>query len=461
MRKKLAMLIAPLLLAVQGCATYHEMPLNSKIAASELTPPTMAALRVQAQHIKHPILKPITINDQNGLAPDEAAILAVLANPTLKAERDKRGVSAAQLYQAGILPNPVFSSSLDFPTGGSTQGTVNAFGLGLSYDIYSLITRGAEIDAANFHAASVDLDVAWQEWQVAEAAKLHAYRLFLLEKQLAVAKDEERGLEENLKAVKQAVDLRDMTIIDLSAARASLERVHLSVLSIEQNLKQERIALNRSLGFPPERQVRLQQDIQLPAVAAIPPLNKLLAGIADQRLDLLALKKGYSSQEERVRAAILGQFPKISTGFNEARDTGNVVTSGFAVTISLPFFDHNQGRIAIERATRRQLFDEYLARLFEAQSNVAKSLTNIQSLHQQIKATEQYIPTLQNLVQTYHRALLEGNADVLSYYNARDELIATHIALLSLQLQLVDQFIALEIAGGEYLGQTQSTEAPA
>ena len=239
-----------LIMITAGCARYSTKPLDDAAVTRSLTPPSTSELQVEAGAIKHPRLQPVEVNFNNGLAPDEAAIIAVLINPKLRAERDKRGVSTAQLYQAGILPNPQFSASLDFPNAGTTQGTVTAFGLGLSYDTYALITRGAEIAAAMANVCSVDLQVAWQEWQVAEGAKLHAYRQFLLQQQLAVAREEEQGLRENLAAVQRAVRLRDMTIIDLSAARASYEKVRLSVIGIEQNLKQEQLALNLALGFP-------------------------------------------------------------------------------------------------------------------------------------------------------------------------------------------------------------------
>ena len=460
MPMKLAFLLIWLLIVETGCTSYHEKPLSNEAVAARLSPAGMAALRVEAKHIKHPVLRPVEIDEQRGLTPDGAAILAVLINPKLRAQRDKRGVSAAQLYQAGILPNPQFSGSVDFPFAGATEGTVTAYGLGLGYDIRALVTRDAGITSARLHESSVALDVAWQEWQVAEAAKLHTYRLYLLKKQLRVAKEEEKGLEENRNAIKKAVDLGEMTIIDLAAAQASLEKVHLSVLGIEQNLEQERFAFLNAMGFEPGRTVRLRQEIELPQPAEIPQVKEIMDGIADRRLDLLALKIGYQSQEERVRAAVLGQFPQITTGISLARDTSNVVTRGLSITISLPFFDRNQGQIAIERATREQLFDEYADRLFEAQSNIAKLKADIESISQQIKATEAYLPTQKRLVATYYDALLQGNADVLTYYNARDELIATHISLLNLQLQLINQFMALEIASGQYLWQAQNKEAP-
>jgi len=435
------------------------MPLDRDVVASRLSAPNMDLIKVEARKIKHPILRPVEVDEQKGLTPEEAAILAILINPGLRAERDKEGISTAQLLQAGILPNPQFSGSLDFPVAGTTQGTVTAYGLSLGYDINALITRDAGIEAARLNASSVALNVAWHEWQVAEAAKLHAYRLYLLEKQLKVARDEEKGLQDNFKAIKRAVDLGYMTIIDLSAAQASLEKVHLVVLGIAQNMAQERFALLNAIGFEPERSLYLRQKIELPKETAIPQSNELIDGIANRRLDLVALKIGYASQEERLRAAVLGQFPRITTDFSQARDTGNVVTRGLAITIGLPFFDRNQGQVAIERATRQQLFDEYIARLFEAQSKIVKLRADIESTYRQIRATEVYLPTQQQLVETYHNALLQGSADVLTYYNARDELVANHISLLNLQLQLIDQFVALEIAAGQFLEHPRNTEA--
>ncbi len=91
------------------------------------------------------------------------------------------------------------------------------------------------MDAAKSHADSVDLDVAWQEWQVAQSARQHVYRLVLLKKQLSIAEDGEKGLKKNRDAVKKAVDWGDMTAITLSAAEAALQAVHLTVLSTRQS----------------------------------------------------------------------------------------------------------------------------------------------------------------------------------------------------------------------------------
>ncbi len=218
---KIEFFVALALISLNSCAVYHQKPINDAAVEQSLTPPNLEVVRVQAREIKHPILKPIDFGKGDGLSPQKAAVLAVLANPTLRAARDRRGVAAAQLLQAGILPNPGLSYSLDIPTGGDTEGTVNAYALGLNYEVIPLITRGAQVDAARAQAAAVDLDIAWQEWQTAEGAKLHVYNLVVLEQQLRTARNEEKDLQGNLDVVNRALDLGDLTVVDQAAAQTA------------------------------------------------------------------------------------------------------------------------------------------------------------------------------------------------------------------------------------------------
>ena len=448
MRKFLALAFSFLLPA---CATYRPMPLDRGAIAAKLAPPNLETVRFRAKEIRHPILKPLDFDMANGLSPDEAAILAVLASPKLRAIRDQKGIAAAQLLQAGILPNPQLSYGIDIPTAGVTRGTVNAFNFGINWEITSVIARGAKIAAAKAEGASVDLDVAWQEWQVAESAKLQVYHLYFFDQQLAIAVKEEEELHANLGRVKRGADLGLVTVVDVAAAEAAVQRMHTTVLTTEQQREHERLALNEALGFPADDLIPLEPNIAPPEVKALPAAAALTEGLEERRLDLLALRNGYRSEEEQLRAAVLSQFPKISIGFAHAGDTSHVITTGFGVTIDLPLFDRNQGEIAVEGATRAKLFDEYVARLFEARSEIARAVSDMRALQRQIDAAAASIPILQNVVDSYRRALLQGNADVLTYYNARADLIARRMEIFDLKRQLADLEAALEIAAGEYL----------
>ncbi|NOY68069.1 MAG: TolC family protein [Deltaproteobacteria bacterium] len=459
--KKKYLLTCIIVAILQGCAIYHKMPVDRLTVEKKLCPPAMNDVQALAKSIKHPILKPVVFNYNDGLSPDEAAILAVIANPNLRAIRDQKGIAKAQLLSAGILPNPQISYSLDVPTGGSTNGTINAGGLGLAWDISSLISRSASMDAARENTASVDLRVAWQEWQVAQAAKLHVFRLLFIKKQLDMAKETERYLRKNLKTVQKAFSLGVKTIIDRDAAKMAYLNAYDTVLTLLREQNRERLALNRSLGFPPAYEILLQKKIGLPLCKNVPEYQSVIKGIEDRRLDLLGLKKGYESRDARVRAAILSQFPGINIGVNHARDTGNVVTTGFAVTLDLPFFDRNQGQVAIERAGRKQLSDEYAARIFDARSQVATILADMNSTIKQMDSAEKSVNISTRLVKAYKNALSAGNADVISYNNLLADLETGRQNVLKLQMNFIELRIAMEIASGKYPGRDDAVEMEA
>jgi outer membrane protein TolC len=444
-----------------GCQSYRPKPIDSQRVDRDLAVPARDVLRGQARDIRHPLLRPIELDLRDGLSPDEAAILAILVNPSLRAQRDRRNLASAQLLAAGILPNPQLTANLDVPMGGNTQGTVNGYGVGLSWDLTALIGRDARKSAAASEAASVDLDVAWQEWQVAQAAKSALYDVAALQAQVAQAELVDRHLAENRTVLQRAVAEHQKTVVDLAAAEAASQDAHAMLLGLQHDLRRQQLMLNQALGVPPEMRIRPDPNLSLPSTVHLPTERQLVDGLESRRLDLLALKQGYESQEETLRAAVLSQFPNINIGFNRASDTSNVHTTGFGVTIDLPIFDRNQGGIATERATRRQLYDEYVNRLFEARSQIAMSLADIHSLSGQIAAAQEAIPSLQRLVNTYRQALDRGNVDVLSYYGARSSLAQKRLDVLKLKQQLAENRIALEIAAGQYVPDEAASSAPA
>lgn len=439
-----------------GCAIYHSLPLSPAAVVNALRKPEWAKLQVQASEIKHPLLAPVKLNPRAGLTPDSAAILAVLINPSLRATRDRRQVATAELFQAGILPNPQITGSADFVTGGAiVPGLVTGYGVGASWDLQALVQLGAKKAAARSNVDSVSLDIAWTEWQVAQGAKLAVYRVVADEAQLARANDVDARLSENLDTIRKAVNAHQKTELDLATAESASQDAHATALGLKQDLAHQRLALKRSLGVPPEALVRLRSNIALPSRVATPSLGELTNGLEERRLDLLALKKGYESQEEKLRGAILAQFPKIGIGFNRLSDTSNVHTLGPAVTVDLPLFDRGQGSIAFERATRQRLYDEYINRVFEARSDIATALADIHSLEEEIAAAESALPVLQHQVDVYGTAIAQGNTDAFSYYSAQNNLNQKTIQILKLKQQLIETRIALELAAGRYLPAKQ------
>jgi len=407
--------------------------------------------RVPVSRFQNRSTEQLSLDPGRGVGPDEAAAIALYSNPALRAIRDRRGLAAAQVIQAGILPNPVVSYARDFVTGGNTAGTVTGYNLTAAWEFTGLIPYLPRQTAARKSFQSVDLDVAWQEWQIAVNARAAVYRLMGLDAQVAQAREATEGLQQSSDAMRKAVDAHEKTVLDLAAVESATQDSRATMLALEQEFEKQRLGLNKILGVEPETKVALRTGLTLPTRLAPPSQRELSDNVESRRLDLLGLRQGLESQDATVRAAILAQFPKMSVAFVKASDTTNVHTTGFNVAVDVPIFDRNQGNIAAERATRQRLRDEYNQRVFEARSDIAGAIADIHLLGQQIAAAEEALPLLEKLVASAQTAVEQHNADVLSYYTARSNLLQKRIQLIKLQEQLLEANTALEIASGRYL----------
>ena len=440
-----------LLVSLSSCTSYRPLPLSIASIQQRLRAPGAKALQIAAAQLHHPLLAPVSLNFRSGLGPDQVAVLAVILSPKLRADRDRRGVAAAQLVQAGILPNPQIGYTHDFVTGGNTAGTVSAYGFSGSWDISALISHRAKVEAARANEQAINLDIAWTEWQTAMAAKMALYRVVALEEELSRARQISSDQQQTVDTLQAAVDRHEKSVLDLAAAQASREDARATELTLEQELDRQRLELKKAVGVLPEVKLSIEKGIVLPSHLPLPPESELIADLENRRLDLVGLRQGYQSQEQTVRAAVLAQFPKVVLGFNpHSSDTTNVHTAGFGITIDLPIFDRNQGNIAIETATRQKLLDEYGARVFEAHSDIATAVADIQSLNRQIAAAEEALPVLQHLVDIAKEASDQGAADVLGYFQAKTNLSQKSLQIIKLKQQLLDSRIALELASGRY-----------
>ena len=408
-------------------------------------------LRVPASRFQNRSTEDLHVDLAKGIGPDEAATIALFSNPALRSIRDRRGLATAQLIQAGILPNPIVSYERDYVTGGNTAGTRTGYTLNAGWEFTSLIPFLPKQTAARKNFRSVDLDVAWQEWQIAVNARTAVYRVLALDAEVGRAREATSGLQQSTDTMRKAAEAHEKTVLDLAAVESASQESRATMLALEQEFGKQRLGLSKILGVEPEIKVALLAGLVLPTRLAPPAEHELFDNIESQRLDLLGLRQGLESQDATVRAAILAQFPKMSVAVVPATDTGNVHTTGFNITVDVPIFDRNQGVIATERATRQKLLDEYNQRAFEARSDIATAIADIRSLDRQIAAAEEALPLLEKLVNSAQTAIEQRNADVLSYYTARSNLLQKRIQLIKLQEQLLEAHTALEIASGRYL----------
>jgi len=442
-----------------GCSIYHPMPITQNEVYNRLQPSDMTQIKVLASEIKHPILHPVQLHPDEGLSPDGAAVLAVLLNPSLRAFRDQKALSNAQILEAGLLPNPQLTYSLDLPTDSKTSGTINAFGLGMDWNVTSLITRASKVRGAKMRGEAIDLDIAWREWQVAQGAKTAVYQLTSLRYQIVLLKQISQQMMKNLVYIQKAVLNGFMTASDMTFVQVANSSMNEQLLLLEKKEDQQRLKLLQIIGFSADSQIHLSKNIYLPSKIILPKTS-LVEGLEQRRLDLLALRRGYDSQEATVRVAVLEQFPEISIGSSISRDTDNLKTTGFGLTIELPIFNRGQGKIAVERATRKKLYDEYVARVFDTHSDIEKIKSGIRFLNEQIATAQTTEVNFEKLFKSYQMALSDGRINTLVYYRTWNSLIDAQIKVIDLKGQLAQAVVALELATGlfEIPGSAQSSD---
>lgn len=434
-----------------GCATFHALPLGSGAGPQDID-----ALAVAASSMPVAQLRMHRFDPSDGLDVTEVAMLAVANNPDLRVRRDDERIAQAQAFAAGLLPDPQLSYERDHPTSSQADLT-SAFNLGLTWDLGNLLTRSARVASAQGSVREVHLDLLWSEWQtVAKARTLFddIHTLHAVEKRL---REEQAALAPLQQYIRRALAAGDLTYDAASAGLNATSDVDTKLAETQRQLDQSEHDLHTLLGLDGHIALNLVGPPYAVAVGGS-ATRTALAEMARRRPDLRALQAGYQSQQQKVRAAILAQFPAITVGFVRARDTGNVYTSGFSVALSLPLFDGNRGNIAIERATREKLHDAYSARLLSDRNDVERLLADLHSFRAQRETLVAHAAQLARARRAAQRSYAAGLLDWPTYLAIRAGSLAADSALARLEQNYHAQAIALNaLVGGDWPQPTDTS----
>jgi cobalt-zinc-cadmium efflux system outer membrane protein len=417
-----------------GCATYHSRPLP---AGPDLA--RAPALSVPAGNLGLPGLAPQPLDPAKGLTETNLVTLAVVGNPRLKAARLQAGIARAQLLQAGLLPDPQISGGL------SKSALFTGYSAVLSEDLQALVTRSAAKGAARAHLARVNLDILWQEWQVAERAR----ELFIESRMLArlrrVVGRQRRLLGRVYRQDEASLSQGDVTVGEVTADFIAWNAAETRWRALELRENETRHALDELLGLSPGVRLRLRGAASAPVVTAA-EYRSALAALPRRRPDLLALQAGYRSEEERLREAILAQFPLLSAGVTKARSAEEGIQSvGFDVTLTLPLFNRNRGPIAAARASRAYLRQAYQASLDETASQADQVWQAIVIMRRELPILDRRAAELDRAAGAARDNLRRGTLTLTDYAQADANALAARAEELQLRASLAQAQSALAL----------------
>jgi cobalt-zinc-cadmium efflux system outer membrane protein len=436
--KHLRLVAGLLAAAVAGCAAYSARPLPEKpdLAVS------MPALQVDVERLKLPGLRPHAFDPGRGLDMTDAAILAVLNNPGLRTRRGEAHAAESQAFAAGLLPGPQLSASADRPVGNGA-GFVTGRSLGLGYDLGALFTRGAEQAAAEASAKQADLELLWDEWQVAQQARVLFVQCRADGDKLAALHDLKQTLDGRYAAEQRALAAGDLALDSLSVDLAALQDVQSRSDTAAHDQNDDCRALHGLLGLSADVPLTLLPP-DAPLDIAPADIDAALAVLKQRRPDLVALQYGYQAQDEAVHRAVLAQFPDISLGLNRANDTSNVHTLGLSVGINFPFLFGGAKQVHAAEASRDALWQAYQQRLDETDSEVRQVAADLALIRATLRQLQNSADDTDQMIHAAQAAYARGDLAAPAYYDLSIAALNRRLEQLDLMTQAQQFQVALE-----------------
>ena len=432
-------------LLVGGCASYQPLPLPERAQLMNGVGELHHSLPATATH---EVSKAIDV--QQPLDPRQVGLLAILNAPELRTERGEFAVAQAGVVQSGLIPNPSMSLGYAALLGG--PGIAGAWTASLAQDVASLVTYKSRVAAAKTHVEQVNADLLWKEWQVAQKARLLAVGIYWTDQSLRFSRTQLSLLTRTAAEVRRAVEQNNATLPDLTPLLASRAALAQSVATLELQQLKNWADLNALLSLVPSARFAFAA----PEVGRVPDdVDALAASVSTRRPDLVALQLGYRAADESVRSAILGQFPALVLGGTWGMDTSKVRTAGPTVTFDVPIFKRNQDQIALSRATRLLLREQYQVRLDATESTVRALRTRMAAVATQLVGAKQDAATAEAQAATARVAFAAGNLDARALTDYASTVLARRLTVIDLERAAGEAQVGLELELGLGLPQTR------
>ncbi|MCL5979186.1 MAG: TolC family protein [Gammaproteobacteria bacterium] len=406
-------LVASGILALSGCASVpHDAGfsqvqqsasnrLNKQVHWTQGGPEDRAGQAV----VQRLLLGPLTA--------DKAVQIALLNNPGLQAEFENLGISQANLIQAGLLANPVFSAAyLYSPIGSNTS-------LGVAQDFLNVFTLAARKRIATAEFDATRLKVTQRVMDLTAQVRIAYYS--------AVANAQTLGLDRQIVSSTQAaaelaerqvqagtLSRRDQYLHQTFYAQQLVE-----LQNAETQLVSARERLNRLLGLW-GADTEWQLPDRLPDVPTVKvPLDHIESYAIAHRLDLAAAQKQVDALAYGLgytrRYRYLGL---LGIGVNVTLDgIDRTIQRGPELVLGMPLFDRGQGRIRGLEASLRQSEQSRRQLAVDIRSQVRDTANRLQSAQQTADYFRRVLLPLQQQTlaenQRFYNGMLIGVYDLL------------------------------------------------
>jgi cobalt-zinc-cadmium efflux system outer membrane protein len=440
--------------ALVGCAT---VPKNAgfsdvqKLVADRIGEPvqwngnTVDDQTVQAD-VDHMLTQDLTV--------DQTVQIALLNNRHLQATFEDLGISQAELVQAGLLKNPVFSGSWRFPNRPPSHTDAE---YAVSEDFLDLLVLPLRKHVAAQAFEDTKKSVAEKVLGFAVDTKTAYFTLQAREQlltRLRLIVDLNQTAAELAKRQHEAGTLNELGAM---SQQAIYDQSRADLAQTEAQLTTDREHLNRLLGLW-GNQTQWKIAAQLPPIPAQEiPLDHLESLAIRQRLDLAASRAQVAAFAQFVGVTeTYRYFASVDVGVDTEKSPDGQNVTGPTLDLQLPIFDQGQAQVAKVQAQFRQVQRRFEAMAVDARSEVREARDRMmanRSLAEYYKVLLPERMRILNLTMQQYNGMLKGPYDLLL---AKQNEVATEQSYIDAWRDYWIARIELERAVGGRLPPVQS-----
>jgi len=383
---------------------------------------------------------PEGISLEDGLSQDEAVAVALWNNAQFQADLAALGFARADLIEADMLANPVFS--LLFPIG------PKALEMGLDVPIDFIWQRPHRLAAAKLDAQSLSENLIEHGLALIRDVQTTYADLWSAEERVQFAEQNAR-LWIQMAELAQA-QLKAGDISELAASNAYVDS--LRAADATKRFSKEAIILrhhlNALLGLISDNSAFDITPSDITPRAEI-SIDELLETAFAARPDLRAAELAIEAAGERMgwEQSKIYNFIAII----DAKDEGEgSLTVGPGLALEIPIFNQNDGRIARAEAELEQAARRYEAIRQDIILQVRQAHTRYISAHEQFELwSSDIIPSLQTKVEQTQKSYQAGEVSYILVLEAKRELVEANMHLTELATELLGDAAQLDYCIGK------------
>ena len=408
-----ACIIAAIILTLAGCATVRK---DAGFPALKTEVAGRTGHRVHwnlGTPEDRDVAEAVTALLARDLIAEEAVQIALLNNRRLQAVYEDLGVAQAELVQAGLLRNPIFTGSIRFISDGDVwnielsiaQEFINIFMIPLRKKLAE-----KNEDAARVRVAAVVLDMAL-------AVKTAFYRLQGAQQELEVLRLSLHAAEASFEMAERLHQAGNITDLQLSRKQASHAQALLEDQAMESRVLEHREQLNLLMGLW-GADTEWKYVHRLPELPdRDPDLKQMETKAVTASLELeLARREMEISAQRLGLARATSVLPHLEAGVKGEREEGQW-SLGPSLALPLPLFDQGMPARAAAEGELKKRWENYFALAVEVRSEARNARNRLVLARQRVEYQEKVMVPLYRRItqetQLMYNAMQVGVFDLL------------------------------------------------